>query len=188
MIVINNSIKDAVYEELIKHAFNKCNVVMFVSKEIGFNDNDITILRKNMAELENRFKNDFISQAKRPSWVFSKNINDNNTYSNEKFNNLFKVYFYKSSDALKKYLLSNCDLYNWLNPKYPEDIAFFKNGICWLYSVSHEGICDIYLESEEEYNYLKNIGLEFLEENYREIFKEEIYLEELLIDNNEVSE
>lgn len=130
MIVINNSIKDAVYEELIKHAFNKCNVVMFVSKEIGFNDNDITILRKNMAELENRFKNDFISQAKRPSWVFSKNINDNNTYSNEKFNNLFKVYFYKSSDALKKYLLSNCDLYNWLNPKYPEDIAFFKNGIC----------------------------------------------------------
>ena len=30
MIVINNSIKDAVYEELIKHAFNKCNVVMFV--------------------------------------------------------------------------------------------------------------------------------------------------------------
>ena len=37
-------------------------------------------------------------------------------------------------------------------------------------------------------NYLKNIGLEFLEENYREIFKEEIYLEELLIDNNEVSE
>ena len=42
--------------------------------------------------------------------------------------------------------------------------------------------------NEEEYNYLKNIGLEFLEENYRERFKEEIYLEELLIDNNEVSE
>ena len=106
------------------------------------------------------------------------------TYSNEEFNNLFKVYFYKFSDALKKYLLSNCDLYNWLNPKYPEDIAFFKNGICWLYSVSHEGICDIYVESEEEYNYLKNIGLEFLEEHYRDKFKEEIYLEKLLIENN----
>lgn len=34
MIVINKSIKNHVYEELIKYAFNKCNVVMFVSKEI----------------------------------------------------------------------------------------------------------------------------------------------------------
>lgn len=60
MIVINKSIKNHVYEELIKYAFNKCNVVMFVSKEIGFNDNDITILRKNMVTLENKLKKRFL--------------------------------------------------------------------------------------------------------------------------------
>lgn len=184
MIVLNDSIKDSIYKELVKYAFNKCDVVMFVSKKVGFDNSDITALKKSMSKLENKFKNDYIFQVQRPNWVFSEVVNDNVDISNEEFNSLFNIYFFKFSDELKNYLLSNCDLYKWLNPEYPEDIAFFKDGICWLYSVAHERLCDIYVDNEKEYNYLKKIGLEFLDENYREKFKEEIYIEKLLVGND----
>ncbi len=29
-------------------------------------------------------------------------------------------------------------LYSWLAPDFPEDLAFFKQGECWMASISHE--------------------------------------------------
>ncbi len=66
----------------------------------------------------------------------------------------------------------------WLNPNFPEDIAFFRNGYCWLYSVAHEEICDIYCENEEEYEYLKLIGIEFVDDEFVPTPKAELYYEE----------
>ena len=74
-------------------------------------------------------------------------------------------------------MLSNSDLYAWLNPNYPEDISFFKDGYCWLYSVAHEEMCDIYCESVEEYNYLRSIGIEFIDDKFIEISNNELYFE-----------
>lgn len=98
--------------------------------------------------------------------------------------------FFNLSEDVKKYLLSNTCLYCWLNPKYPEDISFFKDGYCWLRSVSHEEICDIYCENEEEYEYLKSIGLRFLEKGFVPIPIDELYYEDyglntVKINNNE---
>ena len=47
------------------------------------------------------------------------------------------ILFYKFDEDLVDFLLKNDNLYNWLNPDFPEDIAFFKDGYCWLYSVAH---------------------------------------------------
>lgn len=47
-----------------------------------------------------------------------------------------------------------------------EDLCLYKNEHCWLDSVSHEDICDIYCDSEQEYEYLKSIGIEFYEDHY----------------------
>ena len=40
-------------------------------------------------------------------------------------------------------------------------------------SVAHEKLCNIYCESEEEYEYLKSIGVEFYEKEYVPISYEE---------------
>lgn len=157
MFLINDTIKGDTYKNLIEYSFKKCNVVMFVTKKWGLDELDVNKLNDTMNNLEVNFRKSLITKINRPFWVFTECFNCK--YSEDEFNNLFNVYFYKFSDELKDYLLSNRDLYKWLNPKYPEDIAFFKDGICWLYSVAHEEICDIYVDNEDEYSYLKKIGL-----------------------------
>lgn len=47
-----------------------------------------------------------------------------------------------------------------------EDLCLYTNEHCWLNSVSHENLCDIYCDSEQEYEYLKSIGIEFYEDHY----------------------
>lgn len=74
---------------------------------------------------------------------------------------LFQVSFYQFSEKVKKVLLKNHSFYDWLHPNYPEDIAFLKDGYCWLYSVSHERICSIYYDTEKEYQKLVDMGIEF---------------------------
>ena len=69
-------------------------------------------------------------------------------------------------------------MYNWLNPNYPEDVAFFKDGYCWLYSVAHEDICDIYCTDENEYETLKEIGIEFYENKFEQTPKAQLYFEQ----------
>ena len=47
-----------------------------------------------------------------------------------------------------------------------DNICFYKNNKCWLYSVAHEQICDIYCDSKDEFEYLKSIGVKFIEKQY----------------------
>lgn len=47
-----------------------------------------------------------------------------------------------------------------------DNLSLYINDIPWLYSVPHENIWDIYCRSEEEYKYLKSIGVEFKEKNF----------------------
>jgi len=91
---------------------------------------------------------------------------------------MFEVLFFKFDNPIKDYLLENCNFYQWLNPKYPEDVCFFKNGHCWLYSVAHEDYCCIYCETKEEFEYLKSIGIEFDEEEFAAPDKNRLYYEE----------
>ena len=87
----------------------------------------------------------------------------------------YLYHFYRFSAEIKNYLLTNKNLYAWLNPGYPEDISFFKDGYCWLYSVAHEDLCDIYCENEKEYEYLKSIGIQFWDDEFVPIIKDNYY-------------
>lgn len=178
MFLINDAIKGDTYKKLIEYSFEKCNVVMFVFKKWGLDELKINKLNDTMNNLELNFRKTLITKINRPFWVFTECFNCK--YSEDEFNSLFEIHFYKISETLKKYLLSNCDLYKWLNPAYPEDIAFFKDNVCWLSSVTHEKLCDICVENEKEYDYLKSIGIEFLETSFRKAIKKEIYVEKEL--------
>ena len=87
------------------------------------------------------------------------------------------ILFYKFDEDLVDFLLKNDNLYNWLNPDFPEDIAFFKDGYCWLYSVAHEEMCVIYCSDKKEYVEMKNMGIKFYEKDFELIPKEKIYFE-----------
>ena len=75
------------------------------------------------------------------------------------------TYYLEPVFELKNELLNRKSIYNFIFPTSLEDLCIFKDEYCWLYSVAHEKICDIYCENEEEYNYLRSIGIEF-EEDY----------------------
>lgn len=75
-------------------------------------------------------------------------------------------YYFKLSEELKINILRKKSIYDWCFPMSIEDIEFYKDGKCWLLSVSHEEILDIFCRSEKEYEYLKSIGIEFVDENY----------------------
>ena len=117
----------------------------------------------------NNFSTSLLKHRNGAHWVYCKvgykQLGIENYYDPPGFDDLFDILFFKLSEDVKKYLLSNNSLYSWLNPESPEDISFFKEGYCWLRSVSHEEIYNIYCKSEEEYEYLKSIGIRFREKN-----------------------
>jgi len=85
------------------------------------------------------------------------------------------TYFLKLTKPLKKEILDVNEIYSWCFPFMLEDIAFFKNGYCFLDSVAHEELCFIYCKDEEEYEYLKSIGIEFVEDKFVPVSRNELY-------------
>lgn len=71
------------------------------------------------------------------------------------------VYYINLTKEIKQEILNKSSIFDWCFPMALEDLCFFKDGYCWLYSVAHEEILDIYCENEEEFNYLKSIGVKF---------------------------
>ncbi|MCI9434949.1 MAG: hypothetical protein HFI86_06745 [Bacilli bacterium] len=76
-------------------------------------------------------------------------------------------YYIKLTDDIKNEILNKKSLYDWCFPYSLEDICFFKDRNCWLYSVAHENLCIIYCESKEEFEYLKSIGVKFHDKEFK---------------------
>lgn len=71
------------------------------------------------------------------------------------------TYYFKLNDESKSILFSKKNIYDWVSPLSLEDLCIYKDDSMWLYSVAHENICDIVCENNDEYEYLKSIGVEF---------------------------
>jgi hypothetical protein len=89
-------------------------------------------------------------------------------------------YYLEITDEIEKYIINKGYIWNFVYPYGIEDICFLKNNQYWLKSIAHEKLCFIYCESEEEYNYLKSIGIEFCEEEYKPITEEK--RKEIIVD------
>lgn len=182
MVVINEEVKDETYEKLIEYYIKKCDTVMFVADKRGLSLSANKKLEKNMEMMGRKLKNSIIKKIHRPYWTFHSCMFDKNSHprvKEEDFANLFTIYFYKTNNEVKEYLLSHKNLYTWLNPKYPEDISFFKNGWCLLSTIIHEKTIYIEVENQEEYEHLKNIGIEFNEPEFTPTPKEAMLFEEI---------
>lgn len=83
-----------------------------------------------------------------------------------------KLYYMQFNSELKRYLLSNLDLFNW---EIIQDFAFFRNDYCFLDSITHEDLCWIYCETLEEFEVLKSMGVQFVGEFY-EVDKKNLHI------------
>lgn len=128
------------------------------------------VYEKSILEIKKKLSKYLIKERHNPEWAGSKVIvNDKIKEDLYKYNNqyIFDICFYKNSDEIKRFLIESVDSLYKFNPPYlPEDISFFKEGHCWLKTVTHENMCVINIESKEEYDNLTNIGIKM--EDYNE--------------------
>ncbi len=96
---------------------------------------------------------------------FGKDFNNKIPYS--------EVYVLKFNEEMKKELLNRKSIYDYKFLESLEDISFLKDNSYWLYSITHENICDIYCEDEKEFEYLKSLGIEFEGNKFEKIFNSE---------------
>ena len=176
-MLVKGKIKKDVYKKLIEYASSKSDAVMFVSKKIGFTEKQKTVLDKNMHVMKNNLKDFFLYSRNGCRWIFSECLPYSNCDPIE-FDKMFEIMFFIPQGKVLDYLFSNDNLYNWLNPNYPEDISFFKDGYCWLNSITHEELCFIECESVEEYRFLKSIGIKFADKKLCITPKEKMYFED----------
>lgn len=123
--------------------------------------------------------NNFLLKNKSYLLSAKEDINEIGDYNNS-------YYYFKLNKNLKQEIQNKNSIFVWRFPLTLEDICFFnKNGLCWLWSISHEEVYEICFQEgeEKEYEYLKSIGIEFVEEEFTPTPKEYLYyLEDYLKD------
>lgn len=177
---VENVIENEIYEKLMDYAFKKCDAVMFIFRKDMYSTdlsrNQLNILNKKMTELKYYFKDDILKIRNSSHWAYSKVSTSKESLTKSQFEKMFEIIFLKTNEKVKNYLLSNKNMYNWLHPYYPEDLSFFKNGYCWLSTVSHEQECFINC-NEKEFVELKEIGLIPIDKKSIKIEKSDVYYE-----------
>ena len=154
-----SNIKDNVYDNLIEYLLETCNRVRFTNRTFGLKKEE----RKMLFETEKYIKENFLDDL----IIKDREIEDMLNYNN--YDEYFRSYYIKVTPKLKKYLLSNKNIYAWLNPMYPEDMAFYKDNYCILQSITHEKLCFIYCERKEDFKKYEDMGIQFMKQY---LFKE----------------
>ncbi len=108
------------YRALINFAFTECDTFSLVWQE-GF---DFTARADLLAE---RLSPYIQRSARTDSWP-----------GTQIFDRFALVRWYRLCVPTGHILKEAPGLYSWLAPDFPEDLAFFKRGKCWMASLSHE--------------------------------------------------
>lgn len=172
-MLVMNVITDEMYEKLIEYASKRCDAVMLTFCKSPFRGDDILVLNETKNNVKKQFKNSILKTRNCDYSIFS----GISIHLPSREDNVSEVQFYKFDDSLKEYLLTKKNFYSWCNPKFPEDVTFFKDGYCWLYTITHEEMCVIYCSDKKEYEEMKNMGIKFYEKDFELIPKEKIYFE-----------
>lgn len=96
-------------------------------------------------------------------------------------------YYFKLDSNLKEEMQRLNTIFEWQYPETLEDISFFKkDGQRWMWSVSHEDVYEISFQEtdKEEYEYLKSIGIEFVEKEFTPTPKSYLHYIDEYITNN----
>ena len=154
MISVVGYIKGDDYKKVISFAIEHSDAVMLIFQNYGHP------FKKKLKEIRMRL---------RPSRIASRS---NYKKSGDGFawpgtvswdtNSLIHADVYRLAPEVKEYILSAEDLYSWIYPDRPEDIAFFANGECWLSTTAHEELCEVFNYESETTQLLDSLGIEYV--------------------------
>lgn len=159
--------KTTIKEELKKQ------LILRIESEIEGRKN-FFIQEKYTNEIKEKLKKYLVKEKHDSKWtvneVSKENKKENNQY-------IFDICFYRICLEVEKFLLESVDsLYAFDPPYLPEDIAFYKDGYCWFYTVTHEERCEMDIENIEECNYIENMGIKIekyeINEKLKDLFEE----------------
>ena len=108
------------YEELLAYATEEADSFSLVWRNVNFDDS----AWKLMDDLSPWLVSDYSSSA----WP-----------GTELYNDKAKVRTYKLTDETLAILKAQTSVFDWLAPKLPEDLAFYKGKEVLFCSVAHEG-------------------------------------------------
>jgi len=109
-----------------------------------------------------------IKQRHNPIWPSTEIISSPSTYN---------INVYRTEDMAFNLLVRPKSYFSWRYPYYPEDLSFFRQNRCWLYSSSHEEYIEIFPSSISEYDMLVDMGIDFAEP-YTPTPTDELYFEQ----------
>ena len=75
------------------------------------------------------------------------------------------IYMFENVQEIRDEIYNRAFDY-WVFPNCLEDLSFTKDKHFWYRTITHENDYNIYCENEEEYGYLKSIGVEFYEDHF----------------------
>ena len=76
-------------------------------------------------------------------------------------------HMYRISNKTKELLLKPNGILDWTAPNFPNDLAFYKSGYCWFYTIICENDVTLCVDNADEIAVWKKAGVEFADEfNY----------------------
>lgn len=76
-------------------------------------------------------------------------------------------YYLYSSPSIVPFLLEPGSISTWGDPFFPNDLTFINNDETWFFCENHELSASLFPDSQDDYNFWKNMGIVFCDEfNY----------------------
>lgn len=123
---------------------------------------NLLLQEKSIGSLKEKFKKYLIKERHNPRWIGTEVYMNTNQGESLKYKEqyLYDICFYRACPEIEEFLLHTVDsLYDFKPPYLPEDISFFKEGYCWLNTITHEKIGYIYIKDINEYKDIIDIGI-----------------------------
>lgn len=77
-------------------------------------------------------------------------------------------YSFHLTEELKTEFFARNSIEEWDYPNALENIFFYKDNECYFAVITHEKMYEIYCETKESYEFLKSIGIEFIDDEFIE--------------------
>ncbi len=176
MVSIFEKINGNAYDKLIALLLKKCDTFTFAlpnfSKETVTEKNHVMFPEKEIGDVEyveNGTNFDAYQKRVAPKieLIRSHIVKEycDVEYGTSLYGYEHEIYVVKIDESLNMAFFENEGLHEWLYPNYPEDLCFYRNGICFLETVAHESYTFLYCEDEEILALLDEAGFVCCEEN-----------------------
>lgn len=147
MILLDNrSLNATTYKKLVMFLYGKCDIITFLVPELTYSIGNF------IKELEPFVIKNYMSVE----------------YCGRFTEDVYNIYQMNFDYYIVDYLYIELNLYKWIYPNLPEDLCFYRNGKCFVKTISHEKLCFIYTDDSKEIEDLRKIGLNFIEMPYKQ--------------------